>query len=96
MEIKNISHKGLKKFIEKDDGSKLPEEYLEKIRALLSMLIAIEDIEEFFEIPVGKPHVLKGKRKGVHAISVYANWRLTFRHDAKTNEIFDLDFEDYH
>jgi proteic killer suppression protein len=96
MEIRNIAHKGLKRFVERDDGSKLPAKYLEKIRALLSMLFEMEDIAEFFEIPNGNPHVLKGKRKGVHAISVYANWRLTFRHDPEANEIFDLNFEDYH
>ncbi|MFZ5618406.1 MAG: type II toxin-antitoxin system RelE/ParE family toxin [Pseudomonadota bacterium] len=96
MEIRNAAHKGLKLLLTKDDDKKLPAEYAERIRSLLALFLAMEDISEFFKIPRGNPHVLRGARKGVHAISVYANWRLTFRHDTETNEIYDLDFEDYH
>jgi len=96
MEIRNSAHRGLRLLLAKDDVSKLPADYVDRIRTLLSVLIAMEDISEFLKIPRGKPHVLKGDRRGVYAISVYANWRLTFRHDPETNEIYDLDLEDYH
>lgn len=39
---------------------------------------------------------MKGDRKGTWSLSVTRNWRLTFRYDLKENEIYDLNFEDYH
>ena len=96
MKIRSIAHKGLRNLVEKDDARKLPADYVEKIRAVVSRLIAMEDISEFLRIPRGKPHKLKGDRADVYAIAVYANWRITFRHDREENEIWDLNFEDYH
>jgi len=46
--------------------------------------------------PYGRPHKLKGDRDGFYAVSVYANWRITFLHDAKLQTIHILDYEDYH
>ena len=34
--------------------------------------------------------------KGTYAMRVSGNWRLTFRLEAKTNRIRDLDYLDYH
>ena len=31
-----------------------------------------------------------------YSFHVTANWRITFRHDTETNEIYDIDYEDYH
>ncbi len=39
---------------------------------------------------------MKGDRKGTWSPSITRNWRLTFRYDPKENEIYDLNFEDYH
>lgn len=96
MEIRNAAHKGLKLLLTKNDDSKLPAEYAAKVRSIVSALRAMEDIAEFMKIPRGRPHALKGDRKGDYAITVYANWRLTFRYEAETNELCDLNLEDYH
>ena len=40
-------------------------------------------------------HALRGNRKGTYAMSVTANWRITFRFDA-SGHATDVDFEDYH
>ncbi len=56
----------------------------------------MEDIEEVFDLQKYKPHLLKGERAGVYCLHVSANWRITFRHDLETNEIYDIDYEDYH
>ncbi len=96
MEIRNAAHKGMKLLLAKNDSSKLPAEYAEKVRSIVSALRAMEDIGEFLRIPRGRPHALKGDRKGEYAITVYANWRLTFRYDAEAKELYDLNLEDYH
>jgi plasmid maintenance system killer protein len=39
-------------------------------------------------------HPLKGSRKGVWAVTVRANWRVTFRFEG--GDAYDVDLEDYH
>ncbi|MDP2285016.1 MAG: type II toxin-antitoxin system RelE/ParE family toxin, partial [Pseudohongiella sp.] len=41
-----------------------------------------------------KLHPLKGDRKGIWAISVSGNWRLTF--EFRDGHVYLLDYEDYH
>ena len=39
-------------------------------------------------------HPLKGNRAGTYAMTVTANWRLTFKWNGK--DVTDIDYEDYH
>ena len=39
-------------------------------------------------------HPLKGKLKGIWAVDVTANWRITFRFEGK--DVCNVNFEDYH
>lgn len=39
-------------------------------------------------------HSLKGERKGTWAVTVQANWRITFRFDNGNAEV--VSYEDYH
>lgn len=96
MEIRNVKHKGLRAFIEKGQPKGLPAQYVDKIRDIVTFLLDIEVIDEVFDLKKYKPHRLTGDRAGTFSFSVTPNWRITFRHDAKANEIFDLDYEDYH
>lgn len=96
MDIVSIRHKGLKRLIEKDDDRLLPAKYRVKIRDLMTILLELEDIREFLALPRGRPHRLKGSRSETFAITVYANWRLTFEYEAETQSLHILDFEDYH
>ena len=51
---------------------------------------AVEDMNQ----PTFRLHPLKGERKGFWAVTVRANWRITFRiEDGKAR---DVDFVDYH
>ena len=45
-------------------------------------------------IPSWHFHPLKGDRKGTYAVTVQANWRITFKFE--NGEAFDVDLEDYH
>ena len=62
----------------------------------MSFLAEMASLEELRALPIWGAHELKGDRKGTWSLSVTRNWRITFRVDGRTNEIADLDFEDYH
>ena len=96
MEIRNIRHKGLRNFVEKNNSKGLPQNYVAKIADIVAFLIDIESIDEVFDLQKYKPHRLTGNRAWTYSFHVTANWRITFRHDATTNELYDVDFEDYH
>ena len=83
MKIRNVLHKGLRRFIEEDDASGVPAAVIPKLRKIVSFL---QDMEQ------------EGELRTVANWSLFLtkNWRLTFRIDQTAVEIFDLDYEDYH
>ena len=95
MEIRNIRHKGLRNFVERDNARGLPQDYVTKIADIMAFLVDMADIEEVFDLQKFKPHLLTGARAGTYGLHVTANWRITFRHDANENELYDVDYEDY-
>jgi proteic killer suppression protein len=96
MRIRNVLHKGLRRFIEKDDPTGLPPAAVEKLRRILSFLQAMQHEEELKAIPSWNAHLLTGDQRGRWSLSVTRNWRLTFRIDQDGLEIIDLDYQDYH
>jgi len=96
MEIRNIRHKGLRSFVEKNDSKGLQQNYVVKIADIMAYLIDIESIDEILDLPKYKPHLMTGNRAGTFSFHVTANWRITFKHDAEIDELYDVDYEDYH
>ena len=96
MKIRNVVHRGLKRFMQHNDASGLPPAAVERIRNIVTFLQEMEDFQEIRDIPTWKAHQLKGPRKGTRSLTVTRNWRITFRIDPTRKEIFDLDYEDYH
>jgi proteic killer suppression protein len=96
MEIYTIRHKGLRRFVEKNDPSGLPAAAVEKIRAIVSFLEAMGNVEELYALPTWRVHRLTGDSKSLWSLSVTRNWRLTFAIDTEENAIIDLDYQDYH
>ena len=96
MDIRNVRHKGLKAFIERGITKGLPAAQIGKIRDIVTFLIEAESLDEVFALAKYKPHRLSANRSGTFSLSVTANWRMTFSHDPESNEVADLDFEDYH
>ena len=41
-------------------------------------------------------HRLKGDMKGQWAVTVQANWRITFVFDENTADVYIVDYQDYH
>ncbi len=94
MKIISIRHKGIRRFVEKNDPSGLPQDRLERIRRIVTTLVAAATLEQASTMPGWKVNPLKGDRAGTYAIAISGNWRLTFW--IKEDEILDLDLEDYH
>jgi proteic killer suppression protein len=90
--IKTIRHKGLKRLFEDDDPRGVNPEHVEKLRDILATLHAAPNVTHM-DLPGFRLHPLKGQMKGVWAVTVRANWRVTFRFDRDAE---DVDYVDYH
>jgi toxin HigB-1 len=91
--IRSFRHKGLKRFFDDDDRSKLRQDLITRIAEILAVIDATETVEQ-----IGRPsfrlHALKGDLKGFWAVTVRANWRIVFRF--ANGDAFDVDLTDYH
>lgn len=96
MKIRNVIHKGLRRFIERDDASGLAPATVEKVRNIITFLQEMDTQGELHGIPTWKAHQLTGDRKGVWSLAVTKTRRITFSIDKQEQEIFDLNYEDYH
>jgi proteic killer suppression protein len=96
MKIRNVIHRGLRRFIENDDSSGLQTVAVPKVRKIVSFLQDMEQERELRTVPSWRAHQLTGDRKGTWSLSVTRNWRITFQIDQTEIEIIDLDYEDYH
>jgi proteic killer suppression protein len=95
VKIRNVIHRGLKRFIERNDASGLSPQVVERVRNIVTFLQEMEDVQELRDIPAWKAHQLMGNRKGTWSLTVTRNWRITFGIDRRKKEMFDLDYEDY-
>jgi proteic killer suppression protein len=96
VKIRNVAHRGLKRFIQHNDSSGLAPPVVEKVRNIMTFLQEMEDAQELRDVPGWKAHQLTGERKGSWSLTVTRNRRITFRIDEAEGEILDLDYEDYH
>lgn len=91
--ILSFRSRALKRFWERDDGSKLPPDRLARIEMILDRLDAAVE-PKALNVPGLNYHQLSGSSKGRCAVSVSANWRITFAFHEEN--AVDVDFEDYH
>jgi proteic killer suppression protein len=96
MKIRNVVHRGLRPFIQRNDASGLAPAVVERVRNILTFMQEMDDAREPRDIPSWKAHQLTGDRKGTWSLTVTRNWRITFRTDQTERETLDLDYEDYH
>ena len=96
MKVRNVIHRGLRRFIERDDGSGLPPATVEKVRNIVTFLDEMADVQELHTVQSWKAHQLTGDRKGTWSLTVTRNWRIIFRIGKTEDEIVDRDYEDYH
>lgn len=91
--IRTFRHKGLKQLFETGSQRSVPPEMARRLALQLDALNAAATVTDI-NLPGYHLHELQGARKGTWAITVRANWRLTFTFSA--GDAADVDFEDYH
>lgn len=91
--IRSFRSKGLRRFAEQGDASKLSVRHPDRIRRILLALDAAK-LPVQMNLPGLRFHLLKGRDKGRYAVDASGNWRLTFAWDGE--DAVDVDLEDYH
>ena len=88
--IKSFRHRGLKRFYEGGDSSKLNADQRGRIEDVLGRLDVVENPGDL-DLPGYRIHPLKGEWKAFWSVNVSGNWRIIFRFEA-----YDVDLIDYH
>lgn len=91
--IKSFKHKGLQKFFETGSTAGVQSAHKKKLKIRLTALNTAIEIQDM-NLPGFRLHALKGKMKGLWAIDVSGNWRITF--EIKDGDVFIVDYKDYH
>lgn len=91
--IGSFRHRGLKRLFEDDDQSRVSAEHAGRLRLILAALDAAEKVEDL-DIHTFRLHPLKGDLRGFWAVTVRANWQITFRFEQ--GKVTDVDLVDYH
>lgn len=71
----------------------IPPDMAPRLLRQLDMLNAAREPRDM-NLPGYNLHELQGARKGVWAVTVRANWRMTFKFN--DSDAWEVDFEDYH
>jgi proteic killer suppression protein len=91
--LASFKHRGLKRLYENDDHRGVSLAHVDKIKRILARLDEAADIRNM-ALPGFQLHPLKGKLKGLWAVSVSGNWRVVFRFE--NGNAYDVDLIDYH
>ncbi len=91
--LKTFTHKGLEVFFKQSLKKGITPQYADRIRRILDRLESATAAADM-HLPGYGFHELLGGRKGVYAVKVSGNWRITFRFEG--GNAFDVNLEDYH
>jgi proteic killer suppression protein len=91
--IKSFEHKGLEAFFYDGTVKGIQANHADKLRYRLDRLNNAGSIKDM-DFPGYALHQLKGKLKGLWAVKVSGNWRLTFRFEDGNAHI--VNYQDYH
>ena len=91
--IRTFKHAGLKRYFETGKAKGIPADMAKKIQTRLNVLNRARELRDV-NLPGFGLHSLKGDRRGEYALTVTANYRLTFRFE--NSDVLDLNLEDYH
>ena len=91
--ILTFKHKGLESFFKTGGMAGIQPIHAMRLRELLTALNVASSPQDLNR-PSWRLHGLTGNRAGFHAVTVQANWRLSFRFVGADVEL--LDYLDYH
>ena len=91
--IESFAHKGLEKFFRTGSKAGIQPHHAARLRLQLGMLDQARTPQDM-HAPGWDLHPLKGDLAGHWAVTVNANWRLTFRFEGQ--DAYLVDYMDYH
>ena len=91
--IKSFTHKGLKEFYETGSRKGIQSEHAPRLARMLDRLDASVSPQDM-NLPGYRLHQLHGDKQDMWAVSVSANWRLTFYFMGQ--DAYLVDYLDYH
>ena len=91
--ILSFKHKGLERLYTTGSTKGVQPIHATRLRELLTALNVARGPQDIAR-PSWRLHGLSGDRAGFHAVTVQANWRLSFRFVGEDVEL--LDYLDYH
>lgn len=91
--ITSFRHKGLERFYRTGSLLGIQAVHAGRLRLILSLLDAATTVNDL-NAPALRLHRLKGERRDIWAVTVQANWRVTFRFVSGNAEV--VNYEDYH
>jgi proteic killer suppression protein len=91
--IQNFRHKGLKRLFEKGEVKGVRADRVEKIENIIFVISRARKPQDV-DLPGVHLHPLTGDMKGLWAVTVRANWRVTFRFEE--GEACDVDLVDHY
>jgi proteic killer suppression protein len=91
--ILGFRHKGLERFFLRGATAGIQAKHAQRLRLILGRLNVAKEPRDM-GLPGLRLHPLKRERKGIWAVSVSGNWRVTFAFSGP--DVVDVDYEDYH
>lgn len=91
--IKSFTHKGLEKFYTTGNQAGIQAIHAKKLRLILAMLNDAQSLDDI-NAPALRLHPLQGKKAELWAVTVQANWRVSFRFE--NGDVYVVDYLDYH
>ena len=91
--ILSFRHKGLERFFRTGSTAGIQAKHAGKLHLILAQLAQAAIIADM-NLSGLALHSLKGERKRTWAVTVQANWRITFRFENGNAEV--VNYEDYH
>ena len=91
--IRSFRSRGLKRYWERNDLRRLSAQDVNRIDQILRLLDGSGKPADM-DVPGLHFHPLTGNLRGRYAVTVRANWRITFAWDDV--DAIDVDYEDYH
>ena len=91
--IASFRSRALQRYWERSEVRRLPSQYVTRIHMILDRLATAKDPRQM-NAPGLRFHALSGNMKGRFAVTVSANWRITFGWSGE--DAVDVDMEDYH
>lgn len=93
--IKSFKHKGLEIYFLTGNKRGIQAQHADKLSRILFLLDKMATLKDLSS-PAYRLHPLIGDLKGQWAVTVQANWRITFEFDETTGNVYIVDYQDYH